>query len=206
MRKTITLLVCIACAVASIDLSGQGDVGGNGFTVEFTASPFYSESLLSPGFLRAKFLAGQLGFRLGAQASVSNTQPDLNTIQHVGFFDLRPGFEFHSRMGKASPYAGIEGIIMHQSANKNSTIELGVANATNEYGANQAFIGYGGALVAGIDYYWGDRFYFGFEVGLDAVFINYKDVEMAGNIIIDATSDFNAATNLGNTFKMGFNF
>lgn len=206
MRKTIALLAGIILSMSGFQLSGQGAAGGNGFTVEFTASPFYSESLLSPGYLRAKFLTGPLGFRLGAKASVTNTQVEPNTIHHVGYFDLRPGFEFHSRTGKASPYAGIEGIIMQQSANKNSTIELGVANATGSNGENQAFFGYGGALVAGIDYYWGERFYFGFEVGLDAVFINYKDVEMAGTVIIDATSDFNAATNLSNTIKMGFNF
>lgn len=206
MRKTIALFACIVFAISGNELKGQGDLGGTGFTIEYTASPFSSNSFLSPGFLRAKFLTGNLGFRLGGQASVTNRQIEPTTIEHVGFFDLRPGFEFHTGFGKASPYAGVELIFMNQSANRNSTSELGVANATNAYGSNRAFFGYGGALVAGIDYYWGDKFYFGFEVGLDAVNTKYSDVIMAGETLIPSTSVFDAYTNLSNTFKMGFNF
>jgi hypothetical protein len=148
MRKTIILFACIVLAMSGMNLSGQMD-GGYGVTVEYTANPFNSSSLLSPGFMRVKYLTGQIGFRLGAQAAVTNTQTEPTTIEHVGFFDLRPGFEFHTGFGKASPYAGVEFIYMNQSANKNSTSELGVANATSEYGANHAFFGWGGALVTG---------------------------------------------------------
>lgn len=206
MRKSITLIVCVVLTISSSKLSGQGDAGGSGVTVEYTASPFSSNSFLSPGFLRAKFLAGNLGFRLGGQVSVTNTQIEPTTIEHVGFFDLRPGFEFHTGLGKASPYAGAELIFMNQSANKNSTSELGVANATNLNGANRAFFGFGGALVAGIDYYWGEKFYFGFEVGLDMVKFKHRDVVMAGETLIPSTSMFDAYTNMSNTLKMGFNF
>ena len=151
MRKTIALFACIVFAISSNELKGQ-DLGGTGFTVEYTASPFSSNSFLSPGFVRAKFLTGTLGFRLGGKASVTNIQIEPTTIEHVGFFDLRPGLEFHTGFGKTSPYAGVELIIMNQSANRNSTSELGVANATNANGDNRAYFGYGGAIVAGIDY------------------------------------------------------
>jgi hypothetical protein len=80
MRKTIALFVCIVLAMTSINLSGQGDMGGTGFTVEYTANPFSSTSLLSPGYMRAKFLTGNLGFRLGGKATVTNSQTDPTTI------------------------------------------------------------------------------------------------------------------------------
>ncbi|MCF8226389.1 MAG: hypothetical protein K9J30_10985 [Bacteroidales bacterium] len=205
MRRTVALFACIALALTSTDLSAQGLAGGSGFTVEYTANPFGS-TFLSPGYMRAKFLAGPMGIRIGGKASFSNTQTDPYTIEHVGFFDVRPGIEFHTSSGKSSPYAGIEGIFMNQSANKNSTTEIGIANATSANGLNQAFMGYGGALVAGIDYYWGQKFFVGFEVGLDVYLINYKDVIMAGQTIIEGTTDFHAKTNLNNTIKLGFNF
>jgi hypothetical protein len=83
---------------------------------------------------------------------------------------------------------------------------LGVANATNEFGSNQAFFGWGGAIVTGIDYYWGEKFYFGFEIGLDVVNINFKDVMMAEEIVIESTQTFTGFVNMNNTLKMGFNF
>lgn len=206
MKKNVALLAVIVLMITSLNLAGQGGAGGSGMTVEYTANPFSATSLLSPGFMRAKFLTGPLGFRLGAKVDMANTQLDPTTIQHVGFFDLRPGFEFHTSTGKASPYGGVELIFMNQSANLNSTSQIGIANATTPSGFNQAFFGYGAALVSGVDYYWGEKFYFGFEVGLDFVWKNYKDVTMAVEVMVPATSDFEAMTNLNNTIKMGFNF
>lgn len=206
MTKKVALVAVIVLTITSLNLAGQGGAGGSGVTVEYTANPFSSTSFLSPGYIRAKFLAGPLGFRLGAKVDMANTQLEPTTIQHVGFFDLRPGFEFHTGTGKASPYAGIELIFMNQSANLNSTSQIGIANAITPTGRNQAFFGYGTALVSGVDYYWGEKFYFGFEVGLDFVWKNYKDVLMAGEVMVPATSDFGMMTNLNNTIKMGFNF
>ncbi len=209
MKKTRTFCIAILMAVFSFNAMGQDDSGGGGggASVEFTASPFENtQAFLTPGFVRAKFLFGPIGARLGFMASVNNNETDPTTVLHSGYFDLRPGGEFHFRMGKASPYAGVEAIIQQQSSNKNSTSELGVANATNENGANQAFFGYGGGLFTGVDYYWGENFYFGIEVGVEAINRSYKSVEMAGQEIIEPTNDLMINTNLSNAFKFGFTF
>lgn len=206
MRKTIVVFFCIVIAMTSTKSMAQGGIAGTGVTVEYTASPFGSSSFMSPGYFRVKYLTGQIGIRLGAMGSIMNTQLEPSTIEHVGFFDIRPGFEFHTGLGKASSYAGIEIIFMNQSANLNSTTEIGVANATDRFGSNRAFMAVGGALVAGVDYYVGEQFYIGFEVGLDSYVKFNKDVEMAQQVIIDATTDFVGLINMSNTFKMGFNF
>lgn len=210
MRKISTYCIAVLLAIVSSNALCQEESGGGGaggVAVEVTASPFENtQAFLTPGYVRAKYLMGPFGFRLGFMAAVDNNETTSTTILHEGFFDLRPGVEYHFSSGKASPYAGAELFVQNQSSNKNSTTELGIANATSVNGANQAFFGFGGGLFAGVDYYWGERFYVGLEMGIEVANRSYKSVEMAGQEIIEPTQDFIVNTNLRNMFKFGFNF
>jgi len=209
MKKINVLIVACIMAISSFNALGQGGDagGGGGVSLEVTASPFVNtEALLTPGFIRAKYLMGPYAVRLGFIGSLNNNETDPNTILHQGFFDIRPGGEYYFSTGKATTYAGGEFIIQNQSSNKNSTTEIGVANATDQYGSNRAYFGWGVGIFAGLDYYWGERFYVGIELGYDLVSRSYKGVEMAGQEIIEPTKNFSMGTNYSNVFKIGFNF
>jgi len=210
MRKISAFFIAFLMAIVSINALAQEESGGGGaglISIEVTASPFENtQAFLSPGFVRGKYFLGPIGIRLGFTASLYNNETDPTTIFHRGFFDLRPGGEYHFSMGKASPYAGAELIIQNQSSNKNSTSEIGVANATSESGANRAYFGYGTGLFTGVDYYWGENFYCGIEVGLEIMGRSYRGVEMAGEEVIEPTKSFIVNTNFSNFFKFGYNF
>ncbi len=200
-----SFLIALIMAISCFTAQGQGS-GGGGVAVEYQASPLGAISPTNPGYIRAKFIAGSLGFRLTGTGYMTNDEVRPEAILHTGFFDLRPGAEFHTSLGKASPYAGAELIFMNKSANKNSTDELGVANATDEYGSDRAFFGIGAGVFVGVDYYLGDQFYIGFEVGLEGVNRNKKEVTMADEVIFEETKEFTLNSTLFNAFKLGFNF
>ncbi|MFW6326891.1 MAG: hypothetical protein ACOC2F_01120, partial [Bacteroidota bacterium] len=77
MKKNYFLFIVLFLLAIPFSSFGQG---GSGIAVEYTASPFGSSSFLTPGNIRAKFLAGNLGFRLGLNTTVSNNEPEPTTI------------------------------------------------------------------------------------------------------------------------------
>jgi hypothetical protein len=209
MKRTITFFIACLMAIISNNALGQGDGAGGGglISIEVTASPFVdTDALLYPGFIRGKYNLGAYAVRLGFIGSLDNDETNANTILHSGFFDIRPGGEYYLATGKATIYAGGEFIIQNRSSNKNSTTEIGVKNALDQFGRNQAYFGYGVGIFAGLDYYWGKSFYVGMEVGYELVNRSYKGVEMAGVEIIEPTKNFLMGTNFSNMFKLGFNF
>jgi len=208
MKKISTFIIACIMAISSLNALGQGgDGGGLPLSLEITASPFQnSGALLYPGFIRAKYLLGPYAVRLAFTGSMENNETDPNTVYHLGAFDIRPGGEYYLRTGKATTYAGAELIFQNRSSNKNSTTEIGVTNAHNASGSNQAYFAFGVGIFGGLDYYWGEHFYFGVELGIEAGNQWNKGVEMAGQEIIEPTQTFFMGTNLRNVFKLGFNF
>ena len=209
MKKISMLFIVCFMTIISFNALGQGaeSGGGGAISIEVTASPFVdTDALLTPGFIRGKYNLGPYAVRLGFIGSMDNKETDPNTIYHSGFFDIRPGGEYYLSTGKATVYAGGEFILQNLSSNKNSTSEIGVKNALDQSGLNQAYFGFGLGIFGGMDYYWGTNFYFGVEVGFELVSRSYKEVEMAGQEIIEPTKDFFMGTNLSNVFKIGFNF
>lgn len=208
MKKLSTFIIASLMAMISINALGQGGTGGGGaISLEVTASPFVdSDALLYPGFIRAKYLMGPYGVRLAFTGSMVNNETDPNTVYHTGTFDIRPGGEYYLSTGKATTYAGAELIFQNRSSNKNSTTELGVANAHDQYGSDRAYFAFGVGVFGGLDYYWGENFYVGVELGFELGNQWNKGVEMAGQEIIEPTKTFFMGTNLRNVFKIGFNF
>lgn len=221
MRKI--LLSFLALLLMSFPLWAQsgsegGGAGAGSVTVEFTGSPFNAGGVslgqgagnmfLSPGVVRVRyFLDDALAIRLSSWANMRSSQTTADVVENIAFYSIRPGAEL--RLGgnnKVSTYVGGELVFENRITSMESSSMPAITGATSLNGANRGFWQAGVMAVAGADYYFNSRLYFGVEVGLQYAFRTNNDVVSEDIILHKSTSSHNFNSILSNTLRLGFIF
>lgn len=224
MRKS--LLSFLALLLMSFPLLAQnesddGKASAGSVTVEVTGSPFNAggvasgvggvgNTFLHPGVLRVRyFLSDELAVRFSTWANMNSNQTSPEVVENSAFFSVRPGVEYRLGAGndKLSTYVGGEVLFENRITSMESSTMPGITGATNTNGGNRGFWQAGVMGVAGADYYFNSKFYFGVEVGLQYAYRSNADVVLGGEATLfrkTVSHNFNAV--VSNTLRLGFIF
>lgn len=198
-----------------ISKHGPGDISveitGNPFGLEGTAggTPIGSP-ILRPGVIRMRyFLKDEIAVRIGTWVHANSAQTTPQEVQNTFFYSIRPGVEYHlgSSNEKVSTYVGAEILFDQRISSMESSVLPQIKGAQGLNGENRGYWQAGLMGVAGADYYFNSKFYFGVELGLQYAYRSNSEV-VVGNeaVLFGKTTSRNFNAILSNTLRLGFIF
>ena len=223
MRKQLMLLTALLLLswpiLAQDESSGESSSGGmagaGDLLFEVTGTPFGTGgSLLNFSEFRARyFITEDMAVRLGMAMNLNNNQQTPDVVINDSEYSLMPGFEYHFvNDGSFRSYAAADLMIGQRIASRKSSTGPTVLGAStlpnnpNSFIGGRAYTQFGGRISIGAEYFFGERFYIGGEVGFQYVRRNNKEVFVDGESFQDATSRSFGYLNTSNAIKIGFRF
>lgn len=222
MRKQLmllTALLLISCPIFAQDESAEesssGGMAGTGdLLFEVTGTPFLGSSLLNFSEFRARyFLTEDMAVRLGMDMNLNNNQQTPDVVVNDSYYGLMPGFEYHFvNEGSFRSYAAADLMIGQRIASRKSSTGptvLGAASLPNNpssFVSNRGYTQFGGRVSIGAEYFFGERFYVGGEIGFQYIYRNNEEVFVDGESFQAPTTDNFGFLNTTNALKIGFRF
>ncbi|MGJ3234600.1 outer membrane beta-barrel protein [Marivirga sp.] len=225
MRKQLMLLsalLLLSCPIFAQDESSEeegssgGMAGAGDLLFEVTGTPFDGSSLLNFSEFRARyFITEEMAVRLGMSMNLNNNQQTPDVVINDSEWNLMPGFEYHFvNEGSFRSYAAADLMIGQRIASRKSSTGPTVLGAnfdpsfydpTNSL-PNRGYTQFGGRLSIGAEYFFGERFYVGGEIGFQYVRQNNVEVFLDGESFQAPTSRSFGFLNTTNALKIGFRF
>ncbi|WP_340153845.1 outer membrane beta-barrel protein [uncultured Marivirga sp.] len=223
MRKQLMLLsalLLLSCPIFAQDESSEeegssgGMAGAGDLLFEVTGTPFDGSSLLNFSEFRARyFITEEMAVRLGMDMDLNNNQQTPDVVINDSEWNLMPGFEYHFiNEGSFRSYAAGDLMIGQRIASRKSSTGPTVLGATSVPNNPASFVGgrgytqFGGRVSIGAEYFFGERFYVGGEIGFQYVRRNNKEVFVDGESFQAPTSTSFGYLNTTNVLKIGFRF
>lgn len=223
MRKQLMLLsalLLLSCPIFAQDESSEeegssgGMAGAGDLLFEVTGTPFEGSSLLNFSEFRARyFITEEMAVRLGMDMDLNNNQQTPDVVINDSEWGLMPGFEYHFiNEGSFRSYAAADLMIGQRIASRKSSTGptvLGAASLPNNpssFISSRGYTQFGGRVSIGAEYFFGERFYIGGEVGFQYVRRNNKEVFVDGESFQAPTSSSFGYLNTTNVLKIGFRF
>ncbi|WKV12737.1 outer membrane beta-barrel protein [Marivirga harenae] len=223
MRKQLMLLsalLLLSCPIFAQDESSEeegssgGMAGAGDLLFEVTGTPFDGSSLLNFSEFRARyFITEEMAVRLGMDMDLNNNQQTPDVVINDSEWNLMPGFEYHFiNEGSFRSYAAGDLMIGQRIASRKSSTGPTVLGATSLPNNPASFVGgrgytqFGARVSIGAEYFFGERFYVGGEIGFQYVRRNNKEVLVDGESFQAPTSTSFGYLNTTNVLKIGFRF
>lgn len=225
MRKQLMLLsalLLLSCPIFAQDESSEeegssgGMAGAGDLLFEVTGTPFTGGSLLDFSEFRARyFITEEMAVRLGMSMDLNNNQQTPDVVINDSEWGLMPGFEYHFvNEGSFRSYAAADLMIGQRITSRKSSTGPTVLGASfnpafynpTDNLPNRGYTQFGGRISIGAEYFFGERFYVGGEVGFQYIRRNNKEVFVDGESFQDATSTSFGYLNTSNVLKIGFRF
>lgn len=222
MRKQLmllTALLLISCPIfAQEEDSGESSSGGmagaGDLLFEVTGTPFDGGSLLNFSEFRARyFITEDMAVRLGMDMDLNNNQQTPDLVINDSYYGLMPGFEYHFvNDGSFRSYAAADLMFGQRIASRKSSTDPTVMGATslpnnpNSFIGGRGFTQFGGRISIGAEYFFGERFYVGGEIGFQYIYRNNEEVFVDGESFQAPTTSSFGYLNTTNAIKIGFRF
>ncbi len=210
----LALMLSLSSGVYAQDEGGGGSLEGGNLFIEVTGDPFSGTSLMNFGNFRAKLaLSESAVVRLGFMFDVNNRQPRPDYTTNFMMYEFTPGFEYHiNNEGSFSTFIVADAIVGLQSASYESSDGFSVDGSTQypsgpDYNFSEGSRGYlklGGYIGFGANYFVGEKFYIGSEIGFEFTSTMFSDVEVDGLLFQEGTTTNTGFINGTNIFKVGF--
>jgi hypothetical protein len=223
MRKQLMLLsalLLLSCPIFAQDESSEeegssgGMAGAGDLLFEVTGTPFDGSSLLNFSEFRARyFITEEMAVRLGMEMNLNNNQQTPDVVINDSYYGLMPGFEYHFvNDGSFRSYAAADLMFGQRIASLKSSTGPTVMGATTVPNNPNSFVGgrgytqFGGRISIGAEYFFGERFYVGGEIGFQYIYRNDNEVFVDGESFQAPTTSSFGFLNTTNAIKIGFRF
>lgn len=224
MKKIIAILVLVICAGTFIKAQDYKPVAGQA-ALELNFTPL-SAAPIGLNYLKVRyFVDDQVVFRIGLDIRrhseksepINTTNPDVMDESKMSYtqFGIYPGLEMHFEgTDRFSPYIGAE--IAFDTKGAKASYTDNDANTTTESdgawldGSNRGFTKIGVNLLAGADFYFAKKLYFGAELGFGFLSTTMKEVKGTVGSTTTTTSVKSSSSDIGFNFnpaiRLGFCF
>lgn len=180
-KLILTVLTCCATFLSHAQDASNAYKPTAGNTTFEVGVNLYGGTFLQGGQVRLRrFTSEQMAYRYGASANYDYNKESVNASSSNLTLSFAPGVEKHfAGTEKLSPYLGFAvPLTWSRRHYENDVVEVKNGGSAGQYIEEKSYFSVGLNGLAGVDYYFTQKFYIGFEAGIGLSYFKYADAEI----------------------------